>query len=326
MSQTYDNLVLGGYYTEDYLKESGHINNCKSIGKIYDLVLTPDKSATDEDVTSRNVPSKEITDESYVYRVVEKGLGPQDVNVQDQTTPAVIGKFNNVQGGSVTDTATVINAYTITILDATDFIVGTYVVMYSTVIDRYYLGYVLEILGNVLTMDTPIDAVYPVGSIVGAAVTNMNVDGSGTPVVFGLRGAPVENPLNLTFDITRIIFSCITDSPCDLSTFGNLPKLLRGLVLRKRDGDYYNIFNCKSNGDIDGITLDLKIYAALNPAQGQDGFTARLTFAGQDKIGVVQRLAEGEDLEFLVQDDLTDITLLEVVAEGHIVDYGIYND
>jgi len=61
-------------------------------------------------------------------------------------------------------------------------------------------------------------------------------------------------------------------------------------------------------------------YAALNPVQGIDGFVARLTFAGQNKVGVAIRLPIGQDLEVLVQDDLEAITKLEIVAEGHIVD------
>ena len=104
-----------------------------------------------------------------------------------------------------------------------------------------------------------------------------------------------------------------------LATFADQPKLLRGLALRHRDGVIQNIFNVKSNREIEGITLDFKPYAATKPNEGQNGFSARLTFTGQDKLGVAQRLRVGEDLEFIIQDDLTDIILLEVTAEGHEV-------
>ncbi len=90
--------------------------------------------------------------------------------------------------------------------------------------------------------------------------------------------------------------------------------------MRSRNGRIKNIFNVKSNGEIDGITLDWKPYSALTPVQGQHGFTARLTFTGQDKIGVAIRLPIGEDLEVWIQDDLTGITSLRIMAEGHIVD------
>ena len=48
----------------------------------------------------------------------------------------------------------------------------------------------------------------------------------------------------------------------------------------------------------------------------QDGFTGRLTFAGQNKFGAVVRLGAGEDLQVIIQDDLTSLVLFEIIAEG----------
>ena len=62
---------------------------------------------------------------------------------------------------------------------------------------------------------------------------------------------------------------------------------------------------------------DLNIYEAAK--QGANGFIARLTFAGQDKMGVAIRLAINEDMEIIVQDDLSSLLKLTVVAEGSIV-------
>lgn len=236
------------------------------------------------------------------------------------TTAPVIGKFNLVQGSSLLATPTGVGDSTLTVLDGTAFNIGTYVVMYCTTIDRYYVGYVLSKSNNVLTVDTPLDAVYPIGSLVGAGRTNMNIDGSTTSKIFGIRGPAVENPLNLVFDITRIIFQCQTSSAVDLSKFGDLTALSRGLILRRRNGDYNNIFNVKTNGDIAGICFDWYPYASTNPTQGQDGFSAGLSFGGLDRMGTILRLREGEDLEFIIQDNLTGLSLLEVIAEGHIAD------
>ena len=55
-------------------------------------------------------------------------------------------------------------------------------------------------------------------------------------------------------------------------------------------------------------------------------FTARLTFAGMDKIGVAKRLPIGDDYEVTVQDDLLaaqsgrQILLLEIISEGHVTE------
>jgi len=48
----------------------------------------------------------------------------------------------------------------------------------------------------------------------------------------------------------------------------------------------------------------------------QDGFTGRLTFAGQNKMGAVIRIGSNEDLQVVIQDDLTSLSLFKMIAEG----------
>lgn len=242
-----------------------------------------------------------------------------DVAIQDQITPPVIANFNQILGFSLTSVATVIGEYTITVDDASSFSSGNYVIMYSPSDLRFYLGHVLSKATNMLTMDNPLDFAFPVGSVIKSTNTNLAVNGGTTPVVFGLRGVSETYPFDVVFDVTRIMFFCETASACSLALFGDLTALTKGLVLRKKNGDYYNIFNVKSNGELAGIMYDFQIIASTNPVFGQDGFIGRLTFAGQDKIGVALRLRSGEDVELLVQDDLSGLTKLEVVAEGHVV-------
>ena len=244
-----------------------------------------------------------------------------DVYIQDQTTDPVIAKFNMVHNATTLATATAIDDVTLTVTSPTGFASGNYLIMYSNVTDKFMTAYILDVTGSVVTIDTPIDSVFPVGSIVAAAVTNMNVDGSSTHKYFGLRGTNQPDPINVYFDVTRIIFSCTSTNAVDLSKFADIAGgITNGLVLRKKNGTYKNIFNLKTNQEIAGIMFDFTPYAATNPVQGQNGFVSRLTFAGQEKIGVVIRLAPGEDLEFIVQDNLSTITKFEVMAEGHIVD------
>lgn len=248
----------------------------------------------------------------------------QNTNVVlgDQVTRAVIVKFNEVSDSTTLIAVGVKGERTIQVDDPTGFTAGKYVLLFNATGGEclFMTANILSILVDVVTIDTPLDCDYPIGTSIESAITNMNVDGSLTPRVFGLRGASEAQPVPLTFDCTRIIFQCVTVDPVRLNLFGDLPALLRGLVLRRRDGTVTNIFNVKSNGEIAGIMFDWIAVAALNPSQGVDGFYSRLTFAGQNKIGVAIRLAPEEDLEILVQDDLEGITLLEVVAEGHVVD------
>ena len=252
--------------------------------------------------------------------------GGQDVQLQDQHTPSVIVKFNKVTNSTTTTTIVAIGDRAATLTSVTGVAVGSYLVFFHPASVRFMTATVTGIGSSpTFDLDTPFDFAFPAGTFVDVAITNMKVDGSSTPQVFGLRGTGTPLGVKLTVDITRIIISCITTSAVDLSKFANLAKLTNGLLMRKRDGTYDNIFNIKDNRELAGIMYDWSPYGATNPVQGIDGFASRLTFAGQSKIGVTKRLALGEDLEIHIQDDLLTaqagdtITVLEVIAEGHIV-------
>lgn len=243
--------------------------------------------------------------------------GSLPVTVQDQTTPSVFILFNQVEVTTTLAVAAVVDDMSITVASAVGINVGSYIGLFNTTTDRFYVGTVVALPGgNVLDMDTPIDSSFEIGDVVGSGINNLAVDGTITQT-FTVRGA--DPGIDVTVDITRIIFQCITDTAVDLSKFGDIVGgLVNGLVLRRVDGTTQNIFNVKTNGDIANIMYDWQPFAADNPVQGVDGFSARLTFAGQSKIGVALRLGPGEDLEFLVQDDLTQIATLKIMAEGHV--------
>jgi hypothetical protein len=245
----------------------------------------------------------------------------KDVNIQDQTTPAVISRANLTHAETTVAIETVIDTYTVTVASATGISIGDYLVLFNPTERRFSQFFVVGVTGPLITLDSPLDFAYPVGSFVSAGTTNLNVDGSTTPVVFGVRGTTVPpESVPIEFDVTRLIFTCKTTNPVSLIEFGDLPKLLRGLQIRKRDGVYQNIFNFKSNGELAGVCYDWTPYEATNPNQGQNGFVARITFGGQSKMGVVVRLGAGEDLENIVQDDLRLLESLGVILEGHITD------
>lgn len=263
-----------------------------------------------------------LSDETQKYEVVKLPINPKggiDVNVQDQTSPIIIAKANNVIAITTTAANNSIGDFTVTLTDATGFVEGGYIIITDTVENRFYVGKVLAVNANVITIDTPLDFAFPLGSSISVGSTNLAVDGSLTPQSFTIRSE--SNPTPISYDITRLIFSCTTDDPVDLSKFGDIVGgITKGLVARKIDGETRNIFNVKTNKEFAALMFDFDIFSATNPAQGQNGFLGRLTFAGQSKIGVAIRLEQGENLEFIVQDDLSQITLLEITTEGHVVE------
>jgi hypothetical protein len=253
--------------------------------------------------------------------------GALDIQMQDQFTPTVIVKFNQITDSTTIASPVAIDDTQVTLTSTTGVSVGSYLIFFNPDQGRYMFATVTSVLGSpTFDIDTPFDFAFPAGTYVDVTKTNLAVNGSVTPQVFGLRGVGAPPGVDITVDITRLIFSCTTSSPVDLSKFANFAKLTNGLVCRMRNGTYENIFNVKDNRDVAGIMFDWTPYAATNPSQGVDGFISRLTFAGQNKIGVTKRLPVGDDLEIIVQDDLLTaqggetITAFEIIAEGHIVE------
>lgn len=243
---------------------------------------------------------------------------------QDQSTPTIIIPASKVHKFTTLAVAGSIDDTTITAVSAATCAAGDSVKVISPENLRFYVGHQVGALaGNVITLDSPLDFAYPAGSSVACATENMAVDGSSTTQVYSLRAADPTGAVPVTVHITRIIIECLTDSPTSLDKFGNITALTYGLVMRRRDGFYNNIFNIKTGGAIAGIMYDYTPYRATAPEQNIDGFVARLTFAGANKIGVALEVGPNEDLEFLVQDNLAsgspDITSLKITFEGHVV-------
>jgi hypothetical protein len=209
----------------------------------------------------------------------------------------------------------VFNEYTVTVADATGFVVGQHFRIINSAADRFYQGTILGIATNVITLDSPMDFAYVDGSEVTISNINMAVDGSVTPVIFTLRTGSPSIPSSV--DITRMIAICEADSAIDLSLFCNVPALTRGVLLRSTNGITDNIYTVKSNRDIAGVAFDFTPFVATNPSQGVDGFVTRLTFAGQSKIGVALRVAQDGNIEAWVQDDLTGLVFFSIILEGH---------
>lgn len=240
-----------------------------------------------------------------------------DVNIQDQTTATVILPLVQLLESTNLSIVTIINEHILTVDNSTNFGIGQHIRIINSEEDRFYAGFIIDINLNVITVDSPLDFNFSIGSEVTVSNPNMNVDGSVTPVIFTLRTGNLSIPSRV--DITRIIIACESDSSVDLNKFCDLPALTNGIVFRKRNGIIDNIFNIKSNSDLANIAYDWTPYSASNPAQGVDGFISRLTFGGQNKIGVVLRIESDGNLVIWIQDDLTDLIRLSIVAEGHIV-------
>jgi hypothetical protein len=245
-----------------------------------------------------------------------------DVNVQDQTTPPIAYFFTQQQGAKTTvATATAIDDSSVTITDASGCSIGDYFGMFNAdnpIDNRAYFGIIQNIATNTVTLDTPIDFAFQIGDTAACFTRDMNVTASqGSPEVFQVE---VGSAATQSIDITRLMFTCLTDSAVDLSKFGDIVDgIENGLVLRRVNGFTNNIWNIKTNGELANLAYDFDVNTATNPAQGQDGFLCRYTFAGPDKHGVAVRLDPGDSLQLIVQDDLSSLIKYRVIAEGHYI-------
>lgn len=242
-----------------------------------------------------------------------------DVNIQDQTTPSIILPLAQQLGTTNLTIDAVLDSYDVTVDSVVGMVVGDHFRIIDPANDWFYFGSILAINGNVVTLDTTMDHAYIATSEVTWSNINMAVDGSVTPVHFHLRTGTPSIPSSV--DITRMIMVCQCDTRVDLNKFGDIAGgLTRGIVFREENGHRNNIFNIKTNAGLAGIAYDWTPYDASNPAQGINGFSWRLTFGGQSKIGVVLRVEDDGQLGMIVQDDLTSLVSLFCVVEGHVVD------
>lgn len=239
-----------------------------------------------------------------------------DVHNKDRIEDLIIVKFNNLTNRTTLASAGAIDDKTITLTSPTGTTDGKYVILFDPDSERFStFNQVGAAVGNVIILDSRLDFDYPEGTFVDLANTNMAVDGSITPVTFGLRGTDSPPGVDITFMLTRMIFTSLTVSAVSLAEFADIPALTNGIFFRSRNDRNKNVTNVKTNSDLANIMFDWTPFAATNPVQGQDGFVSRITLT---RIGSTMELPLGDDAEWIVQDALDAVTLYEIVAEGYI--------
>lgn len=234
-----------------------------------------------------------------------------DATIQSSTSPIYVVKFSKIVAETTTTSLLAIDDYIINVASATSFAVGQYLTIYNVASNRVFFAEILEINTLAITLDRPLDFAYPSGSAVSVGTTNLNVDGSVTPQIFGVRN-PTSEDIPLEVDISRLMLSMLTASEPQLSDFGDITNgILRGIQIRRVDGTYRNVVNFKTNMEMKEAMYDLEIQTVAS--QAQDGITGRFTF---EKLGQVIRIGAGEDLQIIIQDDLSSLTSFSVLAEG----------
>jgi hypothetical protein len=248
------------------------------------------------------------------------GLGTKDVLIQENNSTPVDFFFTQIKGAPTTVAVeTAIDDYSVELASAAGCAIGDYFGMFNADDkndNRFYHGEILNIVTNVITLDTPIDYAFKVGNTAACFSRELNVDGSATPQIFSVQ---VGSAANQSIDINRLMIHMECASTVSLAKFGDLTKLVKGVVLRRVDGTTNNIWNIKTNGEMKNLCFDWSPTLATNPQQNVDGASFRYTFNGQDKHGVTIRLFPGDELQLIIQDDLRGLVVFRVIAEGKYV-------
>jgi len=246
--------------------------------------------------------------------------GGMPINIQDQTSKPIdayfarsLSNFTLSADTGVSGIAVGTFVYTFTATAGHGISATDEILLLDVALDRSFFAVVTNVATNVITVDRPIDhdftvAVTTLGRVVS---TQMNVNGSVTPIVFSARAGVNE------IDFTRFIIRMLDSTSMDDGKFGGITALTNGLVFRIVNSFQKTIFNFRTNGEIANFCFDTK-YADRAPG-GQYGFSGRITFAGPSKHGVTLRIGTDDVLQWVVQDDLTGLDVLQVVGQGHEV-------
>lgn len=244
----------------------------------------------------------------------ETGPAALAINVQDQhTTMAFIMLHRHLWDGVLAE-AVVLNEYTCVLPAGHGAIVGNGIGIGNT--DQFFQGIITAVVSNTITVDSPWHYAFQAGDGVAIQTFAMNVDGSGTAVIFHAFPTP-----GVELDVYRISLAIVCDTEPDDSKFGDLAALTRGILIRKRiaGGEtYMPMGNAKTNGQIKLLGT-----AAYADKAGGGKHSVSVFADLPQQLGVVVRLTGSdpadEQLELLVQDDLTGLDSFVGMMQGHVV-------
>jgi len=228
----------------------------------------------------------------------------------------IIGPLSeNLQNSYQLAVTAVVDSRTLVLVDATGMVAGTLFKMEELVggVPSTFYATVMSVATNTLTLDRPIDRAFTSLAVINRENFDMaSANGSVTPVIFAYI-----NNFPQKVNVTRMMLNMITADNTPYNGFGDIaaPGLARGIEVRKKnnDGTFTNYYNAKTNNRLDLLMFDFKFFDPTHP-QAVNGISGRFTF---EKLGSPVVLEQGEELQIVVQDDLTSLLSFEAVAEGN---------
>lgn len=249
-----------------------------------------------------------------VIETSDRGDRALAVILTDQTTPALDLRFLEELNTTTIAADTAIGDTSFTATGGHGIVVGDTIEIADGA--TFIQAEVLSVATNLIGIDTPINHAYLSGTVLIVSNKDMSVSGTiSSPRIFKITPGTGQ-----AGDITRIIISIQDSTAMDFSTFGGISGgVTNGCVIRikKENGDFINLFNWKTNGDFIITSFDHIFQTKVGG--GLHSFVSRSTWAGASKRGVALRIdnALGEEIQVLIQDDLSSLSIMGIAAQGH---------
>lgn len=256
-----------------------------------------------------------------IFNPVESSL---DVSIQDPYSDSFDRFFGIVQKEDITLTADIDKGdFVINVSAGHGFIAGSLVHVTDSSDNNCFISKATAVATNAITLDTPANRDFAVaGTVVRRLQTNLNANGSqASPVIakFTTFSQHVSD-----VDVCRLMLQMETATTPQWTDFGDITNgLTNGCVFRVvynaglASERIVNLFNIKRNSGIALHAYDYTIYAV--GGVGIDGIASRMTWGGIDKRGVVIRLTNADELQMVIQDNLSTISTFNLIAQGHTV-------
>jgi len=214
-------------------------------------------------------------------------------------------------GSTTLSAPSVVDTFTVTVTSPTGALAGDCINIRQG--GDIFQSLIKNVATNTITFASPMDKVFTAGAEVCFGEWNLNGNGSSTPLIY-----KVCPPPDAKFHIRAISLTMNDTTAMDDSLFGSLPALTNGLIVRRTDGVVSNYFLISNNAGFYqyGYTTN---YPAKVPS-GTYGFQARKNL--DDINGTVISLdgATNDELQIIVQDNLTGLTEFAMQVHGHIVE------
>jgi hypothetical protein len=303
-----DGITIGSFITELYFNSG--VTNSSAIGKAYNLKLRLDKSAQDSGVLNNG-----STDTSNVYEVIQplsQTRGSLDVAIQDQYTEIINLYMCNVQGTTALTEDVDLYATSLSVANATGAIVGNCINISEN--GRVFQSIVTVVDGTTITIASGTDQAFTTNAVVCFAEWDFaQADGSTTPLIY-----KICPPAGAVWDLTKLNFSITDGIEMDDGKFGGITALTNGLIFRVVDGYTKQMGIITNNAGFREYGFD----TVYNDRAGGTGVYGYNGFLRITDNGVVMRLNgdNGDEFQIIVRDNLTALTKLAFVIQGHTVE------